>query len=43
MLVTKADREAVPEIDQTYQCGEVDQFLLLEVLLCLQFRRRARD
>jgi hypothetical protein len=31
MLVTKADRETVPEIDQAYQCGEVDQLLILEV------------
>ena len=31
MLVTKADRETVPEIDQAYQCGEVDQLLILKV------------
>ena len=31
MLVAKADRETVPEIDQAYQCGEIDQFLILEV------------
>jgi hypothetical protein len=31
MLVAKADRETVPEIDQAYQCGEVDQLLILEV------------
>ena len=31
MLVAKADRETVPEIDQAYQCGEIDQLLILEM------------
>jgi hypothetical protein len=29
MLVAKADRETVPEIDQAYQCGEIDELLIL--------------
>src|ERR1700730_17696710 len=46
MLVTKADRETVPEIDQAYQCGEVDQLLILEVpadFVVGRIGRRATD
>ena len=32
MLVAKADREAVPEIDEADQSGEVNQLFILKML-----------
>jgi hypothetical protein len=37
MLVPKPDREAVPEIDRAYQCGEVNQLVIVNVPVALLY------